>query len=43
MIKYWLGESEDGKGVEFETKAGTLTFRKKEGEISEGNNNGKNN
>ena len=34
MIKYCLAESEDSKGIEFETKAGTLTFRKKEGVIS---------
>ena len=36
MIKYCLAESEDSKGIEFETKAGTLTFRKKEEEISDG-------
>ena len=42
MIRYCLAESEDGKGVEFETKVGTLTFIKKEDEISEGKNNGKN-
>ena len=29
MIRYCLAESEDGKGVEFETKVGTLTFIKK--------------